>query len=508
MSPPALRPSPFESVTDVNATFAPRARLGKYELLVQLASGGMATVAIARQHGAGGFERLVVVKRVHRHLLQNRDFTDMFRDESRLASCIRHANVAPVIDVVEEGGELMLVMEYFESEALSSLVEAAAARGVRLPAPVAVRIVSDALAGLHAAHEAVDMRSNKLGIVHRDVSPQNIIVDVGGTSRVIDFGIAKAASRLTQTRSGYIKGKFGYMSPEQIEALPMDRRTDVFAAGIVLHEALTGRRLFDGADELAIARKVLRGEVPDVSCLALGVPPELDAILRRALAGAPDARFQTALAFQDALERAMVPAPTREVAACVEGLCRDALQARRDKLQAILGEDLARLSPRADPAAPTPVHAPLGSTQRMPTVPSEVVAHSAIVTELAAGVPRRPMARLIGAAVLGVVVLCVLAAAALRHGEPPTPTSTATPTPTPTATATATATATSTSTSTSTATATATATQTTPATPPHAAPPTKPAHPPVGHSPQPPITAPPRPPPPDGLQSNPYGVAR
>src|SRR5215472_3957685 len=156
----------------MNATFAPHLRLGSYELLVQLASGGMATVSIALHHGAGGFERLVVVKRVHRNLLANRDFSNMFRDEARLASSIKHPNVVPVVDVFEAEGELMLVMEYFESQPFSSLLEASRAAGTRLPPPVVSRIVADMLAGLHAAHEAVDIRRRPLGIIHRDVSPQ------------------------------------------------------------------------------------------------------------------------------------------------------------------------------------------------------------------------------------------------------------------------------------------------------------------------------------------------
>ena len=196
-------------------TPAPRMHLGNYEPLLQLATGGMATVYVARQSGAAGFERLVVVKRVHPHLLANREFSDMFRDEARLAAMLHHPNVVAVTDVVESEGELFLVMEYVDSVALSTLLKTSVDKRERLPPPVVVRILVDALAGLHAAHEAIDMRGNRLEIIHRDVSPQNVIVGSDGSSRLIDFGVAKARHRLTETKSGSLKGKYGYMSPEQ-----------------------------------------------------------------------------------------------------------------------------------------------------------------------------------------------------------------------------------------------------------------------------------------------------
>jgi len=169
------------------------ARIGKYEPLIQLASGGMASLYIARHAGTGGFERLVAVKRVHPHLLGNHEFCEMFLDEARISSLIRHSHVVPVIDIAEASGELFLVLEYVESLSLAQLLAAAQAAGELLPPPVVSRIMSDALAGLHAAHEALDMRGASLHIVHRDVSPHNILVDTHGMSSIIDFGIAKAA---------------------------------------------------------------------------------------------------------------------------------------------------------------------------------------------------------------------------------------------------------------------------------------------------------------------------
>ena len=308
-------------------------RLGNYEPVLQLATGGMATVFVARQIGAAGFERLVVVKRVHRHLLSNHEFYDMFRDEARVASLVRHPNVAPVIDVVEADGELFLVQEYVESCALSTLWRSANDGGKPLSAAVAVRIIADTLAGLHAAHEAVDMRGNHLEVVHRDVSPQNIVVGVDGGSRLIDFGVAKARHRITETKSGSLKGKYGYMSPEQTRALPLDRRADLFSAGVVLHEALTGKRLFQGENEYDTLRRIVEGPIPLPSQCGAVVPAALDAVVAKALERDREKRFQTAAEFLEALEHALRPATPRDVSAALEVHCGKRLADRREALR-------------------------------------------------------------------------------------------------------------------------------------------------------------------------------
>ncbi len=334
-------------------TATPRQRIGSYELLVELASGGVGTVDIALQRGAAGFERLVVVKRVHRFLLKNKDSYAMFRDEARLASSIRHPNVVPVVDVVELDGELLLVMDYVEGVSLSTLRKAYTDAGSSLPAPIASRILSDVLSGLHGAHEAADLRGKKLEIVHRDVSPQNVLVGIDGVARVIDFGIAKAVGRLTETQSGLIKGKFAYMSPEQVESTDLDRRSDVFSAAVVLHEALTGQRLFQAESDIATLRKVVKGEIPDPSSLVSGVPPAIDAALRIALARDREQRFATALAFQSALESAAPPAPWRDVAEAVLRMCGVELEGRQAQLATALGADAQRVTalPPSEPAS-------------------------------------------------------------------------------------------------------------------------------------------------------------
>ena len=321
------------------------ARIGSYEPLMRLASGGMATLYIARHAGAGGFERLVVIKRVHRHLLGNREFCDMFLDEARISSLIRHANVVPVIDIAEASSELFLVLEYVESVSLAQLLTAAKDVGEVLSPPVVARIMSDALAGLHAAHEAVDMRGASMHVVHRDVSPHNILVDTHGMSSIIDFGIAKAESRLATTSSGQFKGKIRYMAPEQVRQKPLDRRADVFSAGVVLYEALTGRDLFRGADEGDTVLSVLVTEIPDPSSIAPAVSKELDAVAHHALERRRDQRFATAALFREALEEACPPAPTEEVAAIVARLGGEVLARGSEELQAALARPSAG-SPR------------------------------------------------------------------------------------------------------------------------------------------------------------------
>jgi serine/threonine protein kinase len=311
-----------------------------------LASGGMANVYAARQVGAAGFQRLVVVKRVHAHLLEDRDFFDMFRDEAALASLVRHPNVVPVTDVIQSGGELFLVMDYVDGVALSTVLKAAKKAGERMPAAIALRIVADTLAGLHAAHEVVDMRGHKLELVHRDVSPHNILIGADGISRLIDFGVAKAAHRSTQTRSGALKGKYPYMSPEHAKGLLVDRRSDIFAAAAVLHEALTGQRLFQGENDLDTLRRVMEAPIPDSSTLAGNVPRSVDGVLRKALARDRDDRYQTAQDFLKGVEAAMPPAPHRDVATFVERVCEAHLVERRQALQGLLEGILAPLSVR------------------------------------------------------------------------------------------------------------------------------------------------------------------
>jgi serine/threonine-protein kinase len=280
----------------------------RYEPILKLAAGGMATVWVGTARGALGFRQLVAIKRPHPHLLLNPRFRSELVAEARLASMIRHANVVDVRDVAIEEESLSLVMDYIEGASLGELLVAASKRGAgadsRLPARVAVRVVRDACAGLHAAHELVDERDRPVGLVHRDVSPQNVLVGTDGIARVTDFGVAKFARKHMQsTTDGSLKGKLAYMAPEYVRGETIDRRFDVFAMGVVLWEALSGKRCFRGENEAETLRRVLDVMPDPVSTFAPELGP-LDAVVACALAKEPSARFQNAAAMGAALEAA------------------------------------------------------------------------------------------------------------------------------------------------------------------------------------------------------------
>jgi serine/threonine-protein kinase len=315
-----------------------RPRLDRYELVAELAAGGMATIFLARIGGAGGFQRFVAIKRLHPHLAHETEFVEMFLDEARLAASIHHPNVVPILEVGETPAGYYLVMEYIEGETLANLRNVATDTGPggQLPVATAVRIIHEALLGLHAAHELVDEAGNPLNVVHRDVSPQNILVGIDGTARLTDFGVARAATRLSSTRSGEVKGKMAYMAPEQVRGAEIDRRADIFAMGVVLWEVLANRSLFLGPSEVATMHRVLNEPVPDLYQLAPGIPRRLAELVARALDRDPSRRFATALEMAEAIEaatRGVMPLPqAREVASVVETLVGDRLAGRKEAI--------------------------------------------------------------------------------------------------------------------------------------------------------------------------------
>ncbi|MCA9632258.1 MAG: protein kinase [Myxococcales bacterium] len=289
----------------------------------------MATVHVGRLMGPVGFARTVAIKRLHSHFANDPEFVAMFMDEAHLAARIRHPNVVSISDVVAEKGELLLVMDYVAGESLSKLVRANRRLGQTIDPRIVVKVLTDALAGLHAAHEVRDDDGQPLGVVHRDVSPQNILVGVDGVTQLIDFGVAKAAGRIQTTREGQLKGKLGYMPPEQIQHGVVDRRTDIYSAAVVLWEALTGERLFKGEDA-NLMYEVLHAPVEPPSHIRKDLPPELDAVVMRGLARDPNQRFASALDFADALEDALAPASAREVARWVQATGAEALKSRSE----------------------------------------------------------------------------------------------------------------------------------------------------------------------------------
>ncbi len=318
--------------TLVGAPSSPRLAEGRYTIYDEIASGGMATVHLGKARGAFGFSNTVAIKRLFPQMAKDPEFVAMFLDEARLASRVRHPNVVTVLDVLSEGGELCLVMEYVEGESLSVLSRALREAKKPIPIPIAVAITSSILHGLHAAHQATDQLGVLLGLVHRDVSPQNVIVGVDGVARLIDFGIAKAAGRSSVSRDGQLKGKIPYMAPEQIQGGVINHRTDIYGAAVILWELLSGERLFDGETQGIILGLVLDDVVHKASEYNPLVSAELDALTLRGLNRDSSQRFDSARAFALELEALVRPAMPAEVSEWVRAHAHASLALRSEKL--------------------------------------------------------------------------------------------------------------------------------------------------------------------------------
>jgi serine/threonine-protein kinase len=313
--------------------------VSRYAVFDPIAKGGMASVCFGRLMGPSGFTRTVVVKRPHPELVKDPEFAAMFLDEARIASRVAHPNVVSVIDIIEERGEILLVMEYVHGEALSFLAKAEPLRD-----PTHVRlfmnVVAGALTGLHAAHETRAEDGKPLGIVHRDVSPENILIGVDGVPRMVDFGIAKASNQAHRTAVGFVKGKMRYLSPEQAQGHAADRRTDIWAAAVVLWELLTKQRLFSGESTLETLMQVLEKPIPSPRELAPELSSPVAAAIMRGLERDRDKRYPTALAMAEALEAAVGLASARETGAWVAEVAQNRLAARRHVLDEIEAENL------------------------------------------------------------------------------------------------------------------------------------------------------------------------
>ncbi len=275
---------------------------GKYQLFASLGRGGMADVFLAVARGPMGFNKLVVVKRLRDSLAEESSFLEMFLDEARLAARLNHPNVVHTYEVGEEGGAYFIAMEYLEGQSLNKILREVTKTGAPFEPTICARLASDALAGLHHAHELKDYDGQPLLIVHRDVSPHNVFVTYDGQVKLVDFGIAKAVSSSTETAVGVLKGKVAYMSPEQAMSGPLDRRADLFAMGIVLWEMLTRKRLMDADSAPATLHRLLNLPVPRVSSVVPDIDPRLDDIVAKALEKNPDRRHATALEMREALE--------------------------------------------------------------------------------------------------------------------------------------------------------------------------------------------------------------
>ena len=312
-------------------------RIARYHVLGRIAYGGMAEILLAKVLGPGGFERPVVIKRVLPHMASEREFRDMFLDEARIVAAIHHPNVVQVHELGREDGELFLVMEYLAGESVRSLAARAAARNVRLSLGLCAQIVADACAGLHAAHEFTGPDGKLLQVVHRDVCPNNLIVTYEGSVKVVDFGIALAADRFTMTQAGQVKGKAAYMAPEQCLGRPIDRRTDVFALGVLLYELTTGHRVFGEALESRVIGCLQREEVQPPSRVLSGYPKELERICMRALRFSPAERYETAEEMRRELvrfqrERATDLLPEEQLRKCMHELFEDRIAQKAEML--------------------------------------------------------------------------------------------------------------------------------------------------------------------------------
>jgi serine/threonine protein kinase len=277
-------------------------RMGRYQIVERLAEGGMADVLLARTVGIEGFERHVVIKRIRADQARDIRYVTMFLDEARLAASLHHANIVQVNDIGQEDGDYFFAMEYVHGEDARHILKRSAEIERSVPLEHVLAIVIGAAAGLHHAHEQIRPDGNSLGIVHRDVSPANILIGYDGGVKVVDFGIAKAAHQHEETQSGLLKGKVAYMSPEQCNNERVDRRSDVFALGIVLHELVTVRPLFMRENDFLTMSAIVHDRVPPPSQIKPGVPAELDAIVVKALARNPADRYQTADEMRRALE--------------------------------------------------------------------------------------------------------------------------------------------------------------------------------------------------------------
>jgi len=409
---------------------------GKYRPIAILGRGGMATVYLATASGPGGFTKLFVIKELKPELAEEAEFRAMFLEEARLAARLSHPNIVQTFEVVDEAHVQFIVMEYLEGQSLRGLRGTPEALG---DAPVAsqARIVADMLAGLHAAHELTGFDGEPLKVVHRDVSPHNVIVTYDGEVKLVDFGIAKAIDSSARTSTGAIKGKLSYMPPEQAFGTGVDRRADVFAAGIVLWEAATGTRMWEGLTEPGVMHRLSQGAIPRVRDVVRDAPVELDRIVARALEVRPENRYPTAAAFQADIERYLATLPQAPSARQVGAMAGRAFADQRAEIKQIVDEQLRRESNRGSTVGSLPrLPGMVPATGSSSLVPQEGTRSSAVVThDVRRGAVTERSALIMALAAAGIAVSSVVVASAVLLTRRPiaaTASSTSTPTALPT----------------------------------------------------------------------------
>jgi serine/threonine-protein kinase len=381
----------------------------------------MATVHLARLAGPEGFRRLVAVKALHPHLYTDPEFKAMLIQEAKLAARIRHPNVVPTLDVVSTESELFIVMEYVEGESLSVLRKAARRQDGSIPPPVCAAIMAGVLHGLHAAHVAESETGEPLHIVHRDVSPQNILVGTDGISRVLDFGVAKALQARQETRAGQVKGKSSYMAPEQIRAEPLTRRADIFAAAVVFWELLTARRLFGGTTDEERVFKVLQGDMPVPSTFCPELPPGVNDVVMKGLRRDAAERYETALSMAEAIESMMPLASQRVVGEWVTRVGAHSISGRTHALRQAETARLTSLPPAPLlPEEPTgEITAPLDDEDSLPSSgKTDYTMDRNPSNDSAWWWERRVLLAAVALAVVSIVLLFVALGRSNREGHP------------------------------------------------------------------------------------------
>jgi serine/threonine protein kinase len=361
--------------------------LGKYQLIAELARGGMAIVYLALVQGPGGFNKLVVIKELKPELVEEPAFLAMFLDEARLAAKLSHAHIVQTNEVGNDGNRYFMAMDYLDGRGLDRVRRRARASGQELSLPIHLRVLCDMLAGLQYAHALTDFDGTPLAIVHRDVSPQNVFVTFDGQIKLLDFGIAKAADSLHETRVGVLKGKVSYMSPEQARGQKVDARADVFSTGVMLWEALTGRKLREGQNDQQMLWALASADLPCASSVKPWVPPELDAICARAMAWDREQRYPSAGELQHEIEHYLAVTGTavssRDVGLCVSELFRE----DRVTINAMIEQHLSRSrgGPEALPVLDvsargfTPSYERVSSAERRSSAPFAVPQLSQVI---------------------------------------------------------------------------------------------------------------------------------
>src|SRR5216684_5286601 len=309
---------------------------GKYLLLDRIAVGGMAEIFLARQTGVEGFEKTVVLKRIRPHLGDKKSFVRMFLNEAKLAAQLNHPNIIQIHDLGKVGDSYFIAMEYLFGRDMRRVIPKAEQQGIAFPIVYACKIASQVLEGLFYAHQKTDLQGQPLGIVHRDVTPENIFVSFDGGVKVLDFGIAKAANQVEMTRAGEIKGKLSYMSPEQCMGEPLDNRSDIFSLGVVLYEWVTGFKLFTGESDVAVLKSITDGKIYKPSYFKSDVPEPIEQILMRALEKDPGQRYQSAWEMQYELDRFLAgnefTPSNQHLATFMKQLFADEMDAERARL--------------------------------------------------------------------------------------------------------------------------------------------------------------------------------